>query len=343
MILRHFLSPFLTVSSTLLFAGTTYAAGPSHSVTAFKHFPDRLFFFDDTPVSIYLDRKAGNVYLSTNEGKSWNRASDIPEGEANSVVEHPFDNNYAFVLSKGKKHWRTADRGKTWHSFDMPLGPASMLKPLSFHSDKKNYGYILYQGTECKLSGWTETCIDTTYYTKDAFSTDAKVLLKNTSRCQFAHSSPDFKHAAHENLIYCVASSPSDDSHELSSRRIFSSTNFFEDKKVEDFGIGEKKARGVVALAIVSKFAVVGLKNQESDEMSFYVSIDASTWAKAKFPHASSAKLHENGYTIVESTKHSLAVDVVLQSSSAMGTLFMSNSNGTYFVESLRDTNYLIP
>ena len=73
--------------------------------------------------------------------------------------------------------------------------------------------------------------------------------------------------------------------------------------------------------------------------MLLYVTVDGKTWAKAHFPHASSARLKENAYTIVESTKHSLAVDVVLQELSSIGTLFTSNSNGTFFVESLKDTN----
>jgi hypothetical protein len=73
--------------------------------------------------------------------------------------------------------------------------------------------------------------------------------------------------------------------------------------------------------------------------MFLFVSIDAETWAKAKFPHASSSKLRENAYTIVESTTHSLAVDVLLHPMSAIGTLFVSNSNGTYFVQSLQNTN----
>ena len=42
---------------------------------------------------------------------------------------------------------------------------------------------------------------------------------------------------------------------------------------------------------------------------------------------------------MLESTTHSLAVDVLLQDKSSIGTLFVSNSNGTYFVESLKDTN----
>jgi hypothetical protein len=41
----------------------------------------------------------GNVYVSSNEGKSWNRAEDIPKGDSMIVVEHPFDNRYvsAFI------------------------------------------------------------------------------------------------------------------------------------------------------------------------------------------------------------------------------------------------------
>lgn len=170
------------------------------------------------------------------------------------------------------------------------------------------------------------------------------MLLTETSRCQFAHSSKDFKHEAHTDLIYCVAfdSSSLTGGHSLSSSRLFSSIDFFQkDKRIEDLGIG-KDAKGVLALAIVSKFAVVALKDLSlgnNGEMLLYVSVDTKTWAKAQFPHASSARLRENAYTIVESTTHSLAVDVMLQDQTTVGTLFVSNSNGTFFVESLKDTN----
>ncbi|KAF8638219.1 hypothetical protein AX17_002368 [Amanita inopinata Kibby_2008] len=320
---------------------------PENTITSFHNPPARLFFFDDTQSVVYHDAAAGNVYVSQDEGKGWDRAEDIPKGEAAMLIEHPFDNQYAFVLTSGQTHYRTNDRGKTWHSFKMPVPAAVVPRPLSFHSDKSKYGYILYQGTKCKPEGggWGATCIDVTYYTKEAFGDEPKLLLEDTSRCQFAHSSADFKHDAHPDLIYCVAfdAALSSGMHSPSSSRLFSSTDFFsQDKKVEDLGVGAKNARGVVAFAIVSKFAVVALRDLSPSsigEMLLYVTVDTKNWAKAQFPHASSATLRENAYTIVESTTHSLAVDVVLQDLNTIGTLFVSNSNGTFFVQSLKDTN----
>ncbi|KIM90139.1 hypothetical protein PILCRDRAFT_811868 [Piloderma croceum F 1598] len=333
----------LCLLGLLLCLSVAHAQAPEAKLSYFDNLPIRLFFFDDTTTVIYHDIIKGDVYVSQDEGKNWELANGVPPGHASMVFEHPFDNRYAFILTKGKTHYRTEDRGKNWRSFDMPISPAFAPQPLSFHSDPTKYGYILYQGTVCEQKGWVSLCHDETYYTKQAFADTPTKLLDDTSRCQFAHSSKDFKHDANQDLIYCVAfdTSATSQGHALSSSRLFSSSDFFKTQKVEDLGIG-KNARGVVAFAIVSKFAVVALKDLapgNDGEMLLYVTVNTKDWAKAQFPHASSARLRENAYTVVESSTHSLAIDVLLQDLSAIGTLFMSNSNGTYFVESLKDTN----
>ncbi|TDL26564.1 signal sequence binding protein [Rickenella mellea] len=343
---RHRTTTFTTLIFIFLsFVSYVIAQQPEVVVKAFHNLPARLFFFDDTTTILYHDVSEGEVWVSQDEGKAWSRA-DIPMGEAAMLIEHPFDNHYAFVLTKGTKHYRTEDRGKTWRSFEMPLQPAFVMAPLSFHSDPKNFGWILYQGTKCEKStmGWGSNCHDETWYTKEAFSDKPQLLLSETSRCQFAHSSKDFKHDAPQSLIYCVAfdTTTTNGGHSLGSSRLFMSEDFFEkDSKILSLGKA-KVTRGVLAMAIVSKYAVVALKDLSpgnNGEMMLYVTVDAMVWAKAQFPHASSAKLLENAYTIVESTTHSLAVDVLLHAGSTVGTLFVSNSNGTYFTESLKDTN----
>ncbi|KAG1738539.1 hypothetical protein EDB19DRAFT_1714235 [Suillus lakei] len=326
----------------LLYFGYTYAADPEHTINYFNNGPARLFFFDDATSVIYHDAILGEIRVSQDEGKSWNRADDIQPGEAAMFIEHPFDNRVAFVLTNSFTHYRTDDRGKSWRTFDIPELVAYVQKPLSFHSDPKKSEYTLFQATKCDSIPWGERCRDVTYYTKDGF-VSSELLLDDVSRCQFAHSSKDFKHDAHDDLVYCVAfdSSAMTGSHNIASSRLYSSTDFFATKQNEDLGIG-KNAKGVVAFAIVSKFAVVALKDLSpgsEGDMLLYVTVNTKEWAKAQFPHASQARLRENAYTIVESTVHSLAVDVVLHDITSVGTLFVSNSNGTYFVESLMDTN----
>lgn len=261
-------------------------------------------------------------------------------------------------MTGDKTHYRSNDRGRTWQSFDVPAPAALVSDPLSFHS--QNIESILYQGLICESGGWWggSNCHEEvrpsvpgyhkfltsiqTFYTTDAFTTAPKSLLAPTRSCRFAHSSKDFKHSAHIDLVFCVAwdTTSSDSSR---SSKLFASTDFFtDDKHVINLPGGNRGSDGVIALAIVSKFAVVAVKDLSpgsGDEMLLFVSVDAETWAKGHFPHSSSSQLRENAYTIVESTTHSLAVDVLIRPRSTIGTLFVSNSNGTFFVQSLQNTN----
>ena len=43
---------------------------------------------------VYHDRMSGNLYVSLDEGKTFDRAEHIPEGTVVMVFEHPADNRY---------------------------------------------------------------------------------------------------------------------------------------------------------------------------------------------------------------------------------------------------------
>ncbi|KAF8314674.1 Oligoxyloglucan reducing end-specific cellobiohydrolase [Clavulina sp. PMI_390] len=333
----------------LLATNTVFDTARAAPPTAdFKSLPDRIFYFEDTTVVFYHDPVDHNLYISEDEGAKWGLVSDIPHGDAHMFIEHPYNNRIAYVMSRGKKHWRTTNRGKLWQSFELPSKIATTGAPLSFHADKSKEGHVLYQGTKCHgFLPWEKDCDDETYYTTDGFESHA-LLLEKTSTCTFAHATPQLTPSVSSNLILCVAfEGSSKGMHSLADSRLFSSEDFFkDDKKVVDFGSSHPKAgRGVAALGVVNKFLVAAMSDLVNapangpSEMLLYVSLDGYTWSHARFPHGSSSKLFENAYTIVESTTHSLAVDVLTHTKSTIGTLFVSNSNGTYFTESLKDTN----
>ena len=51
-------------------------------------------FFISFKVAIYHDSVHGNLYVSTDEGRSWKQADGIPNGAASMIIAHPFDNRY---------------------------------------------------------------------------------------------------------------------------------------------------------------------------------------------------------------------------------------------------------
>ena len=182
-------------------------------------------------------------------------------------------------------------------------------------------------------------------------------MLSHTSRCIFAHDKKEYPKYVADELVYCVASEPPSTSdanvkntlkalvggtRTLRESRLYSSTDFFDtDRSFVDLGIG-KEARGVVGIGGVKKYLVTALRPSAgteggSSEMVLYVTEDGKTWSRALFPHGHGLK--ESAYTIVESTSHSILVDVNSSPSANSGTLFTSNSNGTYFVRSLEHTN----
>ncbi|KAA8896294.1 hypothetical protein FN846DRAFT_910817 [Sphaerosporella brunnea] len=310
-----------------------FAGKPEVHKEKFDYLPAALFYFEDSPVILAFDSQGSNVYRSDNDGKNWNKISDV-EGKAFDIMEHPYNDDRAIIFGEGKTHWVTKDKGKSWKKFDVPLPISFRQSPIAFSAADPNYA--LYASRECDPGDiYGFSCRDKTYYTKDWFDSEVKPLKEDTHSCLFARGNPLFKEAKVSTVLCIVDGDDKYPEH----RKLMMSDNFFEDS-IEPKLDGYNHVRGLAGLASVKKFLVAAIRSAGTDEMALYVSDNATTWDRAEFPQDHGG-LKEDAYTILESTPYSIQVDVLTTSGMgpAMGELFSSNSNGTYFTRDLDHTN----
>lgn len=305
------------------------------------------------------DPVASQVKISNDEGASWQPVPNVPQGTAIRLIQHPFNNDMAFIIGKEGTNYATFNRGASWGtwSFGDTRGREASLSSdsvMSFHATQKEW--ILIQVKACEdtsLGRWGsggQSCWDETWYTQDAFRSPPQLLLEQTSSCVFARGSKTFTAGA-ESRILCIAFDGANhkDSggwRSVAESRLYESDEWFAEgrKRFVDLGIG-KRARGVVGLGVVGGYIVVALKDPDatspsaSDPMHLYTSTDARTFHLARFPHSALPTLKENSYTVVESTTHSLAIDILTDPRASVGTLFVSDQEGVYFVQALEGTN----
>ncbi|KKY25984.1 putative vacuolar protein sorting protein [Phaeomoniella chlamydospora] len=307
--------------------------GPRISSKAFEHPLENIFYFDDSDVVLGHDRDTNSVWRSPDAGETWDIVQgDGQKGAAWDVWSHPWDNKKAYILGLEHKHWKTDDRGKTWTSFETEATPSLFREPFSFHG--RDSERVIFHGQLCE--GWI--CDEKTYYTEDNFESIS--LLRNNARgCLWAVSTPMFgEDSAIEDIIndrvFCIIRGPF--SPWPSDNRFVVSDDFFLEEKEVTMSSG-RTMNGFINMAPVKSYIVAAAKAEGTDELALFVTHDASTWHRAEF---GTHRLEQDAYTILESTNYSLQVDVMTtRPTSAMGVLFTSNSNGTYFTRNIEHTN----
>ncbi|ORX42516.1 Oligoxyloglucan reducing end-specific cellobiohydrolase [Hesseltinella vesiculosa] len=308
--------------------------------TPFGHLPEKLFYFKGSDNILWLDSSSHTVFRSEDYGKQWAKVAGIKEGDAFFLYEHPFDHDKAYIIGKGKTHWKTEDQGVTWQSFESLTEPANGNQVLSFHAQRP--GHVLFFGFQCDAQGWgAPDCHVQASYTTNNFG-ESKVLRDHVSHCIWSVSSEQFS-TAPTNEVMCVE--PPTDTKKTSGFNsldpkdfhLVQSEDFFETVQVVNFD-KSKPVNGVVAVSAIHRYMIAAAKSStdSSADMDLYVSLDGEKWHEAVFP--SGTTVSEEAYTIVESTSTSLLVDM-LDTHAAFGSLYRSNSNGTYFVKSLDHTN----
>lgn len=333
MILRFLTAPaLLMLLTTLLLLSAPWPSqakkdAPRITSTKFEHPLLDIFYFEDTDILLGFDARGGKVYRSTNAGEDWKVVDDAGQEEIWDVYPHPWDRDRAYILGTGHTHWVTTDQGETWRKFVTDVTPNQFRQTLVLHGRDPKKG--IFQGQSC--ANWE--CNEVAYYTEDDFE-HLHVLREGSLGCTWAVSTPLFGIGIEpevETRIFCIARglfSPW-----ASDNQMLVSDDYFRSEE-EAMLAGSRSISGILNMAPVKKYLVAAARAEGTDELALYVTDDSSQWHRAKFGNH---KVLEEAYTILESTNYSMQVDVMGRGET--GTLFTSNSNGTYFTKNIEHTN----
>ncbi|KAF2636353.1 vacuolar protein sorting/targeting protein 10 [Massarina eburnea CBS 473.64] len=291
-----------------------------------------LFYFDDSDVAIATElHGTTKVWRSETAGKSWDQVKEV---KTIGIIKSPFDNNVAVALGESpdgdSTHWITYDQGKSWNRFKTRYPPSFVGNPLSFHAtDNKK---ILYHTME---DCFTAPCLGQTMYTTDGFKSDPKPIIDDRKMCMWAKSHERFlmEDDSLDDRIVCITKGKY--SMRQKDFRLVHTDNYFQNEEEPMMSSG-RTVQGMTNLASVKGYIVAAAKSDHSNELSLYVTDDSKTWHHAEFGQG---KIEEDAYTVLESTNYSIQVDVVTSKFSLTGSLYTSNSNGTYFTKNIDNTN----
>lgn len=333
---RPLLYTVVVLLVALLLIDCAEAFEPKVTVSELPGGPRNIVYFNDSSVILYHADGKGQLLRSEDDGGSWKEVKvDSPVSQ---LIPHPFDDDRAFAITEGKKHYATVDKGKNWKEFEIPHITGLHVVPLKFHAEEPDY--MLLSTMACpKDDIASPECAPKYYYTTNSFK-DTKELV-DAHDCQFARSAKGFE-SGEKDTIACMIN-PRDNTlgSVVSERRLAISHDFFKSREYAAIDDNEE-ITGVVGFGPISKFflctvATRGEEHRTGDAVKLIVSKDLKKWDQARFSDERS--ISENAYTVLESSDTSLHVDVFTDPESSTGTFYTSNSDGTYFMKSLENTN----
>ncbi|KAF2750850.1 vacuolar protein sorting/targeting protein 10 [Sporormia fimetaria CBS 119925] len=287
-----------------------------------------LFYFEDSEVAIASELETGVVWRSKNSGKDWKKL----DFKTLAVIRNPFDSNVAIALGE-LEHHITFDRGDSWREFETQYDPSFTGAAVSFHAtDNKK---ILYHARENMFTG-----IGATYYTEDGFKSKPKRLREDRKMCIWAKGTERFLQDSDmsdkfDSRVLCITTGKY--SERSKDMRLLISDKYFQDgDEHEPVMSSGRTVSGMANMAAVKGYIVAAAKSDHSEELALYVTDDTDVWHQAEFGEG---KIEQDAYTILESTNYSIQVDVVTSRDAWVGSLYTSNSNGTYFTKNVEHTN----
>ncbi|BFZ53716.1 vacuolar protein sorting/targeting protein PEP1 [Savitreella phatthalungensis] len=326
----------------ILLVGLALAAEPIVTINTLPHLPRRLRYFANSSSILYLDERQGRVYQSDDDGVTWNDVA-AKDDQVIDFYLHPYEDYRGYVLTASQSHYATEDRGRTWRKFETPGPPSQVQDALVFSAaNRDDVIFMSEKCTESKSSFLGSKCRDHAYLSRKNFGESAqslRLLVANAASCVFAAGTPALAKTADPELIICSREDPDSSLRWPLNLQLVGSRDGF--KSLAKIEVDSRGITGVVGLGAVQSFIVVASHSAGSDELSLFVSDDGESWDRAEFPKLSNGRLEEDAYTVLESRPYSIQVDVLSSSdtSNTFGSLYTSNSNGTYFSCKLEHTN----
>jgi hypothetical protein len=298
-------------------------------LSSITEFTDRVvdyIYFTDTD-RVIVRTLDGKIWRSDNDGFSW---KELFSGhKVISVYQNPHFDQRAFFITEGTTHFVTNDKASSFDEIRTPLGPLIYLPGtiMNFHNDDPDY--LLYLG-EQGCDGLGTSCHSEAFYSHDNGRSWASLGTYMRS-CMWGREGTIDQ--THRNSIFCEQYREQSGNQLAlfgNSVQFISSQNYFHDKRVlfDD----------IVGVTVFGKYMVVAASKNGGANLRLHISLDGVAFAAASFP--ASFDLSPEAFTIMESANSMwIHVSTNTHRGSEYGTIFTSNSNGTYYVSSLENAN----
>jgi len=277
--------------------------------------------------TILIQLADDTVWQSSNDGYSW--AQPVKDKKFLAVSLHPYDDRRAYLIGNDRQIHYTTDTGASWSTFKTPMDPNTLNIPLlDFHPTRPDW--LIYTGSAGCTDTISTNCHTVAYYSTNHGSSWHQVESYVRS-CQWAR---DTQLKIDERLILCESyknKQGSQKSGEHNPIQLVAGRDYYRKKQV--------LFESIVGMATFSEYLLVAKLQEDKSTLSLQVSLNGIDYAEAQFPPG--MRIDNHAYTILESNTDAVFLHMTLSNVAGRewGSLFKSNSNGTYYGLSIEHVN----
>ncbi|KAK6455477.1 vacuolar protein sorting/targeting protein 10 [Scheffersomyces xylosifermentans] len=258
---------YLAVTANSEFHPTIHASKESKVSHSIKYFDD------SSNILILRNQK---LYISYNDGESYTPVKETKDEVVAVTFFDDFFPNRAVAITHSSTQYYTADKGKTWKSFELTAGSGYEISSkifVQFNSKNKDYALVDYY--ECpKKETFNDYCKHVYLYTEDGFKSKLKKLPVEANICKFVSSSKEIQ-VGTDKTILCSENKLNSFGHIVESS-LFKSDDFF--KTSNKIHTHYARSGAIIAIRVDQNFILVVVQNDKFSKfskVSFLVSKDA--------------------------------------------------------------------